>query len=116
MECGTEYGMDYETHLVYHKHANYMAMSINYPLSVATKGEVIVIIIIHVYVHVSPQQWHKKFPIVEALVKLHAMQSQPWYCIISAHKVHSSLPTPLLHPQKCVNDDYRSHSCLFEYY
>ena len=32
----TEYGMDYGTHLVYHKHANYMyvAMPINYPLPI----------------------------------------------------------------------------------
>ena len=34
MECGMEYGMDYETHLAYHKHANYVALPINYPLPV----------------------------------------------------------------------------------
>ena len=28
MECGMDYGM----HLVYHKHANYVATPINYPL------------------------------------------------------------------------------------
>ena len=29
MECGTEYGMEYGTHLVYNKHANYVATLIN---------------------------------------------------------------------------------------
>ena len=44
MECGMEYGMDYGTHLVYHKHANYIAMPINYPLSMQLKDEVIAVI------------------------------------------------------------------------
>ena len=34
MECEMEYGMDYGTHLAYHKHANYVALPINYPLPV----------------------------------------------------------------------------------
>ena len=34
MECGMEYGMDYGAHLAYHKHANYVALPINYPLPV----------------------------------------------------------------------------------
>ena len=34
MECGMEYGMDYGTHLAYHKHANYVGLPINYPLPV----------------------------------------------------------------------------------
>ena len=32
MEYGTECGMDYGTHLVYHKHANYVATPIHYQL------------------------------------------------------------------------------------
>ena len=36
MECGTEYGMDYGAHLIYHKHAKYVAMPTNYPLPVQT--------------------------------------------------------------------------------
>ena len=46
MECGMEYGMDCGTHLVYHKHANYVAVPNNYPLP---EGEVI-IVIVHVCV------------------------------------------------------------------
>ena len=34
MECGMEYGMDYGTHLVCHKHAIYVAVPNNYPLPV----------------------------------------------------------------------------------
>ena len=52
MGNGMEYGMDYGTHLVYHKHANYVAMPIT---TTCTKGEVIAVVI-HVCVHVSPQQ------------------------------------------------------------
>ena len=44
MECGMEYGMDYGTHLVYHKHANYVAMPINYSLSIQLKDEMIAVI------------------------------------------------------------------------
>ena len=34
MECRMEYGMDYGIHLVYHKHANYVAVPNKYPLPV----------------------------------------------------------------------------------
>ena len=38
--------MDYGTHLIYHKHANCVAIPINYPLPVHTKGEVVAVLII----------------------------------------------------------------------
>ena len=50
MECGKKYEMDYGTHLVYHKHANYVAMPINYPLPVQR----VKWLLIHVCVHTSP--------------------------------------------------------------
>ena len=35
MECGTEYGMDYGTYLLYHKYADYVATPINYNMGEA---------------------------------------------------------------------------------